>query len=81
MTNRCDRGVQKSDLFDDLFGASKQRRRHEAERRLGGPEIDHQLKPRRLPHRKVGRNLAPEDTAGIDTSVTMGVGPILSVAH
>ena len=50
-----------SDLFDHLVGAGLQRRRHGDAERLGGPVVDDQLEPRRLPHWQLTRPCAAQD--------------------
>jgi len=51
----------KARSFDDLVGAGQQRGWHFEAKRLGGLEIDDQLKLRRYLHRQVGRLLTLED--------------------
>jgi hypothetical protein len=59
------------DLFNHLVGLGKQRRWHGETERSGGLEIDHQFKFGRLQDRQVGRPLAFENPAGIDSSTDL----------
>src|SRR5262249_20391811 len=52
----------------------------EAER-FCGLEVDHQFEPSRLHDRQVGRLRALENLTGHEAGLTMGVGPVYSVAH
>src|SRR6476619_2045176 len=64
---------QTARLFDDLVGASEQRRRHFKAERLGSFEVDDQLVLRRRLHRQVGRFFAPQTAVDIS-----GRWPILA---
>jgi hypothetical protein len=44
---------QKAALFDHLVGAGKERRWDSEAEGAGGLEVDYQLEPRRLKHRKI----------------------------
>jgi len=66
-------------LFDDLVGAGEDRRRHGQSERPGGLEIDHQLEPRWLLDRKIGRLGALEDLPDVSTEIAISVGQISSV--
>jgi hypothetical protein len=59
-------------LFDHPVGTREHRWRNFEAERLGRLEIDDELKLGWLHDRQVGRLFALEDTAGIDTSLTMG---------
>ena len=50
-------------------------------KRLGGLEIDDQLKLRRLQHRQVGGLLALENPASVDADLTVRIRGAGSVAH
>src|SRR5262245_62208555 len=52
--------------------AREQRRRHFEPERLGGGQVDDKLELGRLLDRNVGGLFALEDTAGINTSLTVG---------
>ena len=55
--------------------------RHLEAERLGGPEIDHEVKFRGLLYRQVSRLLAFENAAGIDAGQAVRIGYARSVAH
>jgi hypothetical protein len=58
--------------FNHLVGAGKNHGRDCQAKGLGSLEVDDELKLGWLHDRQVGRLFAVEDTAGIDTSLTMG---------
>src|SRR5262245_18006764 len=67
--------------FDHLVGARLQCQRHSEAQRLRGPEIDDQLKFRRLHYRQVGRFFAFEYPAAVNAGLTTCIGYTCSVAH
>src|ERR1700730_4102749 len=68
-------------LFDHLVRARRQCRRHLEAERLGGAQVDHELELGPLRDRQVGRLRALEDTAGVNTALTIGVGEAGAGAH
>jgi len=52
-------------LFDHFVGACQHRLRHSEAERLGGPEVDDQLKGRRLLDRQIGGLGALEDLSRV----------------
>src|SRR5215470_8212773 len=68
-------------LFDHLVGADKQCGWHNEAERLGGLEVDDQLRFRGLLSGQVGRFLAPEYPAGIDAYLATSLREISTIAH
>ena len=60
-------------LFDDLVGAREQHRRKVEAERLGSLEIDDEFELGRLQHRKVGRLVALENSANVDTGLAIRI--------
>jgi hypothetical protein len=67
----------KRHLFDHCVGNGKDARWDCQAKRLGRLEIDDQLEFGRLKHRKIGRFLALEDAAGIESQRVIGLMPLL----
>src|SRR5262249_50226820 len=63
----------KRHLFDHRIGNGEDARWNCQAERLGRLEIDDKLKFGRLKHRKIGRFLAFEDTAGIESERVIGL--------
>jgi hypothetical protein len=67
--------------LDHLVGARKQRRWHVEAERLGGREVDHELKFGRLHDRQLRGLGTFEDFAGIDASLAIRIDQTSSIAH
>src|SRR5712692_8256727 len=67
--------------FNHLVGAGEHGRRHVDAEHPGCLQVDDELELARLQHRQVGRVLALEDAAGIDSSLAIRVRKGRSVAH
>jgi hypothetical protein len=65
---------KKASLLDDFIGACEQRRRHVETERLCSLEIERQLVPGRVLHRKVGRLLAFEDAINVTGRASVRFG-------
>src|SRR5262249_37200130 len=68
-------------LFDDLVRRGREIRRHLDAERLGGLEVDDQLKFVRLYHRQVSRLLPLENSPDVDASMGVGIAEVGAVAH
>src|SRR6266545_5058554 len=69
------------ELLEHLVGAAEQRERHGEAQRPGGLEVDEQLDLGRLLHRQVGRLVALENPAAVDTDLTVRVRQTAAIAH
>ena len=69
----------KRSLFDHLFGARDQRRRHDEAERLGGFEVDHKLVFARRLDWQVSRLSAPQDAINVARRAPELVNPIGTV--
>src|ERR1700742_2943549 len=65
-SSQSQKPAQPSSLFNHLVGGCEQRRRNVEAERFRRPGVDHHLELGRQLHRKVGRLLAPENSACID---------------
>ena len=65
----------RSIVYRQLIGRGEHGRRHGGSERLGGFEIDSQLKPGRPHNRRLSRFLALETTAGADVGFVYGFIP------
>src|SRR5262245_40272587 len=78
--HRLDRtSLRLAHSLDHLIGAGEQRGRNREPKRLGGFEIDHQLKPGRLGNGQIGRLATPENPVDVDSDLTLLVCKILTV--
>src|SRR5437879_4470159 len=68
-------------LFDHFVGDGEQAGRNCQSKPPGGLEIDHKLELSRLQNGQVGRLLALEDSASIDTGLTKRIESVWAVAH
>src|SRR6516165_11160577 len=68
-------------LFNDLVRLGGEIRRHLDAERLGGLEIDDQLKSDRLHHRQVSRFLPLQNPPSVDASLAIAVADVSAVAH
>jgi hypothetical protein len=60
-------------LFDHVVGAGEQRRRDFNARCLRGPEADDELERRRLSDRQIGGQCAPQNLAGVNAALPIGI--------
>src|SRR5215471_8556284 len=80
--HRLDRtSLRLAHSLDHLVGAHKQSGWHSKAERLGSLEIDEQFDFRRLLHRQIGRLLALENPAGIDTGLAVHIGNAASITQ
>src|SRR5262245_58414152 len=68
-------------LFDDLVRLGGEIRRHLDAERLGGPEIDDELKFGRLHHWQVSGLLAPQNPPSVNASMGVAIADACAVAH
>src|SRR3974377_501301 len=68
-------------LLDDLVRLGGQIRWHLEAKRLGGLEVDDELKFGRLHHRQVSGLLALENPPGVDTDLAIAIAVIGAVDH
>src|SRR6516164_2883873 len=68
-------------LLNDLVRLGGEIRRHLDAERLGGLEVDDELKSGRLHHRQVCRFLPLENSSGVDASLAIAVGDVSAVTH
>src|SRR5262249_35207285 len=68
-------------LFDHLVGDGQQGRRHGQANRLGGCEIEDRVELGRLYTGQVGRLVAFENTTDVSTRLSVGLQPIIRIAH
>src|SRR4051794_1961687 len=73
--------MQQTALFDHLVGSNHQRRRNIEAKRLGGPQVDHQLELRGLLDRKVGWLRTLEDTLNVGGSPTIQVDVVRAIRN
>jgi hypothetical protein len=64
---------QLATLFDHLVGKRELRRRHGEAERLGGLEVEYELKFGGLHDRQIGRLLALENPSDIDSDLVVGI--------
>src|SRR5262245_64512566 len=67
--------------LDHLVGEREQLVGNGQAERLGGLEVDYQLEPSQPFDRQIGRFGPLEDSSGIVTSSSIGLGEAVSVAH
>src|SRR6202011_952394 len=79
--SRCSKTWEDARLFDQLVGDCKQRWRHIEAKRLGGRQIDDELKLGRLHDRHLARLFALQNTAGVDAQLTILIWKAWTVAH
>ncbi len=68
-------------LFDDLIRLGREIRRHLDAERLGGLEVDDELKFSQLHHRQVSGLLALQNPASVDASLAIAMADLGAVAH
>src|SRR5262245_57807880 len=73
--------MQRSNLFDHLIGAAEQRERKGEAECPGGFKVDDQFNFRGLLHRQVRWLLALANPAGIDTSLSVDLDNVCTIAH
>src|SRR5262249_36901675 len=67
--------------LDHLVGDGEHARRDGVTERLSSLHVDDQLEFGRLQYRQVGRLLALEDAAGVESCLTKRIGIVWAVAH
>src|SRR5215831_1907312 len=67
--------------LDHLVGESKEFIRHSEAEHPGGLGVDNELELCRLQHRQIRGFGALEDTARVNTDLTIGIRNISSIAH
>src|ERR1700738_2839403 len=72
---------KKAPSFDDLVGKREQRRWHIEAEHARGLEIDYELEFRRLHDRQIGRLLALEDAACVETNLLIDIRDVDTVGH
>src|SRR5215469_8509614 len=72
---------QKPSLFDHLVRPREQRGWHVQAEGSCGRQVDDELEFARLNHRQVGRLLAFEDAAGIDTGLPKALRQVRTIGH
>jgi hypothetical protein len=68
-------------LFDDLICLGGKIRGHLDTERLGGLEVDDELKFGRLHHRQVSGLFALENPPSVDTNLAIAIAEVGAVAH
>ena len=71
--------AERRSLFDHLVGAAEERRRYFQTNCFRSPEVDHELKFRRLHYWQVGRLSSLQNLSGVDALLANGIDNIGSI--